>query len=82
MKKLLMIVGMTGMIALVSAGTRAGAAVPTTTSGDAPPGVASCNAHACYVECVAEGCETGECVPEQTRPGFYCQCYNATGKCE
>jgi hypothetical protein len=80
MKKLLMLAGMTGVLSLVSAGTRARAAVATDPDGGL--GVATCNAEQCHEQCVDEGCTIGECLPSPTGPYFYCQCYNAHGKCE
>lgn len=79
MKKLLMLVGMTGMLALVSAGTRANAAAAT--EGDDGFGISTCNAEECHALCVDEGCTTGECLPN-LKGMLTCQCYNAHGKCD
>jgi hypothetical protein len=79
MKKLLMLVGMTGMLALVSAGTRAHAAAAT--DGDGSLGIFACNAEECQQECVDEGCTHGECLPG-IKGALTCQCYNAKGRCD
>jgi len=80
MKKLLLLVGMTGVLALVSVGTRADAAEkPTTTTQPMSPEAPqdNCDGVACRTDCEAAGCFVGACVP--FGGNFVCECFNENG---
>jgi hypothetical protein len=74
MKKLLLLVGITGILGLVSVGTRAEAAIqPTAWSTVSPPSLGDCMPLECDTFCRDEGCYVGICTP----PDNVCKCYNA-----
>jgi hypothetical protein len=83
MKKLLLLVGITGVLGLVNVATRADAAIQPPTRDTifdqaAPAG--TCVGETCETQCQEAGCFGGICVPVKVGfTDFRCQCINQNG---
>jgi hypothetical protein len=73
MKQLLLMIGITGVLGLVNAGTHADAAIKHGTGSVGPQG--TCDPEVCENGCVAGGCYRGVCVPNGGG-GESCECVN------
>jgi hypothetical protein len=72
MKKLLLMIGITGALGLVNVGTRANASTTSPTS-DKPQDLCSLeDQRVCDEHCVSAGCDIGVCFPP-------CKCYYSNG---